>query len=89
FTSYRLHEGARDWWENLKTSLIPRGEDHILWDRFVELFRENFCSDAQMAALERELLFLEQGVRSVTEYERRFSELCRLFPRVHQGEGQR
>ncbi|GAA0174564.1 hypothetical protein LIER_27932 [Lithospermum erythrorhizon] len=89
FTTYRLHESARDWWGNLRLSLTARGEDLVSWERFVELFRENYCMSTHMAALERDLILLTQGRRSVDEYERQFSELCRLLPAVHPSEAKK
>ncbi|GAA0186105.1 hypothetical protein LIER_33393 [Lithospermum erythrorhizon] len=53
FATYRLHEGARSWWENLSTSLTAGGEVPVSWEQFVELFRENYCLEAHMAALEK------------------------------------
>ncbi|GAA0160619.1 hypothetical protein LIER_39068 [Lithospermum erythrorhizon] len=69
FATYRLHEGARDWWDNLRRSLTARGEDRVTWERFVAMFRENYCMSTHMAALERDLILLTQGDRSVEEYE--------------------
>ncbi|GAA0145697.1 hypothetical protein LIER_05833 [Lithospermum erythrorhizon] len=86
FTTYRLHEGARYRWGNLRLSLTARGEDPVSWERFVKLCRENYCLSTHMAALERELILLTQGGRSVDQYERRFSELCRMLPTVHPSE---
>ena len=54
FAAYMLHGGARDWWENVHRSLIAAGRTPVLWDQFVELFRESFCLRVHMSALERE-----------------------------------
>ncbi|GAA0183450.1 hypothetical protein LIER_30858 [Lithospermum erythrorhizon] len=89
FTTYRLQEGPRDWWGNLRLSLTTRGEDPVSWERFVELFRENYSLSTHMAAMERDLILLTQGRRSVDEYERRFSELCRLLLELHPSEAKK
>ncbi|GAA0162563.1 hypothetical protein LIER_18629 [Lithospermum erythrorhizon] len=84
FATYRLHESSRDWWGNLRLSLTARGEDPVTWERFVALFRENYCMSTYMAALERDLILTTQGDHSVEEYERRFS-VCdwNFLPSLH------
>ncbi|GAA0168169.1 hypothetical protein LIER_22943 [Lithospermum erythrorhizon] len=67
FTTYRLHEGARDLRGNLRLLLTARGEDPVSWERFIEMFRENYCLSTHVAATERDLILLIQGMRSVDE----------------------
>ncbi|GAA0175809.1 hypothetical protein LIER_28912 [Lithospermum erythrorhizon] len=74
---------------NLRLSLTARGEDPVSWECFVALFRENYCMSTHMDALERDLILMIQGDRSVEEYERRFSKLCHLLRAVHPTEEKR
>lgn len=83
FAAYQLKAGARDWWE-LTRSSFGTGEDvEIQWEKFEGMFKEKFCPSTKMQELERELIHITQGARSVTDYERRFSELCRLLKGDH------
>ncbi|GAA0154512.1 hypothetical protein LIER_12470 [Lithospermum erythrorhizon] len=77
FAAYRFHDEARVCWTNLHRSLIVNGQIPMTWDRFVEIFNENYCLSTHISALERELIQLNQGRRTINEYEKRFNELCR------------
>ncbi|GAA0155440.1 hypothetical protein LIER_38088 [Lithospermum erythrorhizon] len=86
FAVYRFHGGARDWWKNAHRSLVATGQTPVTWDRFVNLFRDNYCLSTHMSALERELVQLKQESKNINDYEKRFSELCRLLLEVHANE---
>nr|XP_017227805.1 PREDICTED: uncharacterized protein LOC108203400 [Daucus carota subsp. sativus] len=70
-----LLKQANYWWESVRAL---EGDDVILWDRFVELFLEQYFPEHVQSQLELDFLELKQGDKSVAEYEKRFMELPRF-----------
>jgi hypothetical protein len=79
--AYMLQGPAAIWWESLKrTILADYGE--IDWETFLDAFQEKYFPMHVRDAKESEFLALEQGQRSVADYEAKFSELGRYAPQV-------
>ncbi|XP_063944985.1 uncharacterized protein LOC135151199 [Daucus carota subsp. sativus] len=75
YASYFLKNEANYWWESVRAL---EGDDVILWDRFVELFLEQYFPEHVQSQLELDFLELKQGDKSVAEYEKKFMELARF-----------
>ncbi|XP_074342701.1 uncharacterized protein LOC141680347 [Apium graveolens] len=75
YASYFLKGEANYWWEST-CSLEEEGP--VPWTRFTELVLEKYFPDYLQNQLEVEFLELEQGEKSVAEYEAKFIELARL-----------
>ena len=73
--SWQLQEGAAAWWDSI-TASIP--EDEFSWDKFKEVFEEQFMPTAGKTRLYRSFMDLKQGEMSVAEYETKFNELSRF-----------
>ncbi|KAL8120215.1 hypothetical protein AgCh_017382 [Apium graveolens] len=86
YASYFLKNDSNYWWESTRAL---EGEGPVPWARFTELFLEKYFSDCLHSQMEVELLELNQGDRSVTEYETKFTELARIVPEYVSSEAQR
>ena len=66
---------ASHWW---KANKGRAGEGVITWERFKELFCENYFPESVKNRMEIKFLELKQGNMSVAEYAAKFNELARF-----------
>ena len=86
--AYMLQGPAEIWWASLlRTAFVDYEE--VTWDMFLEAFQEKFFPMHIRDAKESEFLALEQGIRTVADYEAKFSELGRYAPHIFTDERRR
>ena len=78
FFSFLMEDGAKDWWD----AMDRRYSNGISWDQFQQEFTDSFFPQSHKDSKIKEFLRLEQKNMSVSEYEKRFSELVRLVPYI-------
>ena len=80
FSAFLLRDRALEWWRAVQRR-YPEG---VSWAQFKEEFIDKFVPASYRDAKAEEFLRMEQGTLSMTDYERRFSELVRhvLFIRM-------
>ncbi|CAA0842095.1 Unknown protein, partial [Striga hermonthica] len=71
----QLTGDARLWW-NAYWSMRPDEKAGCTWDMLKELVREKYYPSYYRAEMERQFLSLQQGTRTVDEYEREFTRLA-------------
>ncbi|CAA0819815.1 Unknown protein, partial [Striga hermonthica] len=84
----QLTGDARLWW-NAYWSMRPGEKAGCTWDMLNELIREKYYPTYYRAEMERQLLSLKQGTRTVDEYEREFTRLAAFVPDLVRTEAQR
>ncbi|CAA0825696.1 Uncharacterized mitochondrial protein AtMg00860, partial [Striga hermonthica] len=84
----QLTGDARLWW-NAYWSMRPSEKAGCTWDMFKELVREKYYPSYYRAEMERQFLALQQGTRTVDEYEREFTRLAAFVPHQVRTEAQR
>ena len=77
FASYMLKGEANYWWEATKAL---EEEELVTWDRFKQLFLEQYFPRYMKAQMELKFFELKQNNMSVAEYEKKFTELARFVP---------
>ncbi|CAA0840420.1 Unknown protein, partial [Striga hermonthica] len=70
-------------------AMRPGEKEGCTWDRLKELIREKYYPTYYRAEMERQFLSLQQGTRSVDEYEREFTRLAAFVPDLVRTEAQR
>ena len=78
FSSFLMEDGAKDWWDAVER----RYPDGITWDQFQQEFTDRFFPQSHKDAKIEDFFKLEQKNMSVSEYEKKFSELVRLVPYI-------
>ena len=73
FSAFLLRDRALEWWRAVQKR-CPEG---VSWAQFKEEFTDKFFPASYRDAKAEEFFRLEQGTLSVTDYERRFSELVK------------
>ena len=86
--AYMLQGPAEIWWASLLRTAFADYEE-IIWDMFLEAFQEKYFSMHIRDAKESEFLTLEQGLRTVADYEAMFSELGHYAPHIYADERRR
>ena len=76
FSSFLMEDRAKDWWDSAER----RYPDGISWDQFQQEFTDRFFPHSHKDSKIEEFFKLEQKNMSVSEYEKKFSELVRLVP---------
>ena len=76
FSAFLLLDRALEWWRAVQR----RCTEGVSWPQLKEEFTNNFVSASYRDAKAEEFFRLEQGILSVTDYERSFSELVRHVP---------
>ena len=76
YSSFILKDRAKDWWKAHQRA-HPEG---VTWAEFKREFTKRFFTKIYKDAKVEEFYRLEQGSSSVPEYEKKFSELIRIFP---------
>ncbi|CAA0811141.1 Unknown protein, partial [Striga hermonthica] len=84
----QLTGDARLWW-NAYWSMRPDEKARCTWDMLKELIREKYYPTYYRAEMERQFLSLQQGTRTVDEYEREFTRLAAFVPDLVRTEAQR
>ena len=79
--TYMLQGPAAIWWASLKQSALA-DYDEVDWETFLELFQEKYFPMHVRDAKESEFLTLEQGTRTVADYEAKFSQLGHYAPHI-------
>ena len=74
FSSFLMEDWAKDWWDALDRR-YPNG---ISWDQFQQEFTDRFFPQSHKDSKIEEFFRLEQKNMSVSEYEKKFSELVRF-----------
>ena len=78
FSSFLMEDRAKDWWDVMDM----RYPDGISWDQFQQEFTDRFFPQSHKDSKIEEFFKLEQKNKSVSEYEKKFSELVRLVPYI-------
>ena len=76
FSSFMMEYTAKDWWD----AVDRRYPDGISWDKFQQEFTDRLFPQSHKDSKIEEFFRLEQKNMSISEYEKRFSELVRLVP---------
>ncbi|CAA0826059.1 Unknown protein, partial [Striga hermonthica] len=84
----QLTGDARLWW-NGYWSMRPGEKAGCTWEMFKELIREKYYPTYYRAEMEHQFLSLQQGTRTVDEYEREFTRLAAFVPDLVRTEAQR
>ena len=82
FFAFLLRDRALEWWRAVQRR-CPEG---VSWAQFKEEFTDKFVPSSYRDAKAEEFFRLEQGILSVTDYERSFSELVRHVPFIRDDE---
>ena len=82
FSSFLMEDKAKDWWDAVEKR-YPNG---ISWDQFQQEFTDRFFPQSNKDSKIDEFFRLEQKNMSVSDYEKRFSELVRLVPYIQADE---
>ena len=82
FSSFLMEDGAKDWWDAVER-WYPVG---ISWDQFQQEFTDRFFPQSHKDSKIGEFFKLEQKNMSVSEYEKKFSELVRFVPYIQADE---
>ena len=76
YFAFLLRDRALEWWKAVQRR-FPEG---VSWTQFKEEFQEKFYPTVYKDHKIEEFFKLEQGAMSVTDYEKKFSELLRHVP---------
>ena len=82
FSAFLLWDRALEWLREVQRR-CPEG---VSWAQLKEEFKDKFVPSNYRDAKAEEFFRLEQGTLSVTDYERRFSELVRHVPYIRDDE---
>ena len=82
FSTFLLRDRALEWWRAVQRR-CPEG---VSWGQFKEEFTDKFVPATYRDAKAEEFFRLEQGILSVTDYERSFSELIIHVPFIRDDE---
>ncbi|GAU49453.1 hypothetical protein TSUD_407400 [Trifolium subterraneum] len=76
FATRFLRGAACDWWEGVR-AYMTASQMEMTWANFRRLFIDHYIPESYRLTMERELIELKQGSRSVAEYTAKFNELVR------------
>ena len=82
FSIFLMEDRAKDWWDAIER----RYPDGIAWDQFQQQFTDRFFPQSHKDSKIEEFFKLEQKNMTVSEYEKKFSELVRLVPYIQADE---
>ncbi|KAA0042144.1 putative polyprotein, identical [Cucumis melo var. makuwa] len=85
--AFLLQNGAEDWWRMEESRGRTTGD--ISWDEFKKAFFDKFYPRSFRDAKRNEFLRLTQGSMTVTEYEKKYTELSKYATRVIEDEVER
>lgn len=66
--------GAKSWWKSMTVDLSPTEKATVTWERFVEMFLEEYVALLQRYRLAHEYMSLLQMIETVNELTRMFQE---------------
>ncbi|GAU43989.1 hypothetical protein TSUD_91680 [Trifolium subterraneum] len=69
-----LRGAACNWWEGIR-AYMTASQMEMTWANFRRLFIDNYIPESYRMSMERELIELKQGSKSVAEYTAKFNEL--------------
>ena len=78
FSNFLMEDRAKDWWD----AVDRRYPDGITWGQFQQEFTDRFFPQSHKDSKIEEFFILEQKNMSVSDYEKRLSELVRLVPYI-------
>ncbi|GAU10637.1 hypothetical protein TSUD_418350, partial [Trifolium subterraneum] len=76
FTTRFLRGAACNWWEGVR-AYMTASQIEMTWANFRRLFIDHYIPESYRMSMERELIELKQGSKSVAEYTSKFNELVR------------
>ena len=76
YSTFLLQDRAKDWWKAHQRA----HREGVIWAELKREFTERFFPKSYKDSKVEEFYRLEQGNSSVSEYEKKFSELIRLVP---------
>ncbi|GAU35776.1 hypothetical protein TSUD_56530 [Trifolium subterraneum] len=76
FATRFLRRAACDWWEGDR-AFMTASQMEMTWTNFRSLFINHYIPESYKLKMERELIELKQGSKSVAEYTAKFNELVR------------
>ena len=82
FSAFLLRDRALEWWWAVQRRYL----EGVSWAQFKEEFIDKFVPASYRDAKAEEFFRLEQGILSVIDYERSFSELVRHVPFIRDDE---
>ena len=82
FSNFLMEDRAKDWWDAMERR-YPNG---ISWDQLQQEFTDRFFPQSRKDSKIEQFFRLEQKNMSVSDYEKRFSELVRLVPYIQDDE---
>ena len=82
FSAFLLLDRALEWWRAVQRRFL----EGVSWAQFKEEFTNKFVPASYRDAKAKEFFRLEQGILSVTYYERSFSKLVRHVPFIRDDE---
>ncbi|GAU29982.1 hypothetical protein TSUD_360970 [Trifolium subterraneum] len=74
FATRFLRGAACNWWEGVR-AYMTASQMEMTWVNFRRLFIDHYIPESYRMSMERELIELKQGGRSVAEYTTKFNEL--------------
>ncbi|KAI3904265.1 hypothetical protein MKW92_046458 [Papaver armeniacum] len=76
--TFKLQGTARDWWESAELAET----EPITWNRFKELFFQEFVTDVSRDRKRSEFMNIEQGEMSLAEFVNKYRGLSRYAPEI-------
>ncbi|GAU46468.1 hypothetical protein TSUD_402350 [Trifolium subterraneum] len=76
FATRFLRGAACNWWEGVR-AYMTASQMEMTWANFRRLFIDHYIPESYRMSMERELIELKQGGKSVAEYTAKFNELVR------------
>ncbi|GAU50680.1 hypothetical protein TSUD_371390 [Trifolium subterraneum] len=76
FATRILRGAACNWWEGVR-AYMTASQMEMTWANFRRLFIDHYIPESYRMSMERELIELKQGGKSVAEYTSKFNELVR------------
>ncbi|GAU40284.1 hypothetical protein TSUD_60750 [Trifolium subterraneum] len=76
FATRFLRGAACNWWEGIR-AYMTASQMEMTWANFRRLFIDHYIPESYRMSMERELIELKQGGKSVAEYTAKFNELVR------------
>ncbi|KAL3640985.1 hypothetical protein CASFOL_015953 [Castilleja foliolosa] len=80
--TYQLVEDAGHWWEGVLRNQTEAEKMCFTWEDFKTAIMDKYFPQSYADQKENEFLHLQQGSMTVTDYERKFNELCRFAPHL-------
>ncbi|KAL3644275.1 hypothetical protein CASFOL_012207 [Castilleja foliolosa] len=80
--TYQLVEDAGHWWEGVLRNQTEAEKLNFTWEGFKTAIMDKYFPQSYADQKENEFLHLQQRSMTVTDYERKFNELCRFAPHL-------